>query len=409
LREQASALSEGIPANYSATTLDGHRISAYISDRLAAYLEDLQQLCAIECYTAHKQGVDEAGTWVHGWATRRGWTVVEKHDSRVGDTIIIKTPGGTPRGLKVLLVAHLDTVYPIGTAKSKLRRRDDILMAPGIADDKSGLLSGLYAMAALEDLGNLGSFAEICLVCGGDEETDMRVSGAVLHDIALSYDLALILEAARPNGDIVSERKGVADLLLEVHGRAAHAGVDPGKGANAIVSLSQQVAALHRLNGMRHGVTVNVGTIQGGSAINVVPDYAAAMIDVRFSSLEDKPAIEDAITSSMRELTLPGTKSTIKSNWIPPMARTTKNAMLASKAQECARALGFELTDVATGGVSYANLLAGQGLPVLDGLGPIGGDDHNKKKEYILHSSIVPRTALLGLLLLTLSRQGDNK
>jgi len=305
-----------------------------------------------------------------------------------------------------MLVAHLDTVYPVGTAAARpLRREGDILLGPGSADNKSGLLSGLYAMAALGDLGLLAPFGTISMVCGGDEETNMRSSGALLRELAPAYDLALVLEAGRENGDIVGARKGSGNFVLEVYGKAAHAGVEPHRGANAILALAHQTVALQALNGMREGVTLNVGLVQGGTRPNVVPDYARAEIDVRIVRPEDMEPVGTAIAKIAANPVVPGVTAQLGDGWhFAPMARTPAIAALAKLAASCAGELGFDVKDAATGGISYANLLASLGLPVLDGLGPVGGLDHSPN-EYISIASIVPRTALLALLMLRRAQQ----
>lgn len=200
-------------------TSEAQQLTDYLAARLPTYLAELEQLCMIECPTAYKPGVDEAGAWVRRWAHARGWELRDWPDAQVGDGVVVTVPGGTPGGLRVMLVAHLDTVYPVGTAAARpFRRAGDKLIGPATADNKSGLLSSLYAMAALHDLGMLGPFGAISVVCGGDEETDMRASLDMLKAIAPEYDMALVMEAGRENGDIVGARKASAKYLLEVHG-----------------------------------------------------------------------------------------------------------------------------------------------------------------------------------------------
>jgi glutamate carboxypeptidase len=377
------------------------RLAAHLEAALPTYLDELRQLCAIECPTEYKPGVDDAAAWVRRWTNRRRWTARTVADATAGDSVVVELAGGTPGGLRVLLAAHLDTVYPVGTAAERpVQQEGDRLLGPGTADNKSGLLSGLYAMAALEDLGLLGPLGAITLLCGGDEETDMRTSEALLKELAPGSDMVLVLEAGRENGDIVGARKGIGSWTLEVHGHAAHSGVEPHKGANAILALAQQVVALQLLNGLRPGASLNVGVISGGSRTNVVADYARAELEARVLRPEDMAPLGDAIALAGGTTYVAGTHSTLEGGWrYGPMARTSQIAGLASLAAACARELGFEVTDATTGGVSYANLVAALGVPVLDGLGPVGGLDHSPD-EYILVSSIVPRTALLALLML---------
>jgi glutamate carboxypeptidase len=386
-------------------TTEAQALTAYLEARLPAYLEDLRQLCAIECPTSSKAGVDEAGVWVRRWLAPRDWEVREWPDATAGDSLAATLRGqGT---LRVLLAAHLDTVYPIGVAAERpLRIEGDTLLGPGSADNKSGLLSALYAMAALEDLGLLGPIGAITLLCGGDEETDMRTSLAVMHELAPQHDIALVLEAGRENGDIVGARKGGGNFVLETHGRAAHAGVEPEQGAHAVLALAHHIVALQALNGLRDGVTVNVGVIAGGSVPNAVPDYAQAVIDTRVVRPEDIDPLVAALRAEAARTIVPGVRAELGGGWgAQPMAYTPAIAALAQLTDVCAQELGFRVQAAQTGGVSYANYLASLGLPVLDGLAPIGGLDHSPR-EYIQVSSIVPRTALLALLMLRRAGQG---
>jgi glutamate carboxypeptidase len=380
------------------TTPEAQALTSYLEAHLDHYLAELRELCAIECPTSSKSGVDQAGAWVRQWVAARGWELRDWPDELVGDGLVATVGSGGPR---IMLVAHLDTVYPVGIAAQRpLRIEGDVLLGPGSADNKSGLLSGLYAMAALEDLGMLARCGTISMVCGGDEETDMRSSIALLRDLAPSYDIGLVLEAGRENGDIVGARKGGGHFVLETFGKAAHAGVEPEKGAHAVLALAHHIVALQALNGLRDGATVNVGVIAGGTVPNAVPDHASAVIDTRAVRPEDIEPLIAALHAEAQRVVVPGVRAELSGGWgAPPMARTAAIETLAALADACAQELGFSVHAASTGGVSYANYLAAQGLPVLDGLGPIGGLDHSPN-EYILQSSIVPRTALLALLML---------
>lgn len=373
-------------------------LQEYLTPQLDAYLEELRQLCAIECPTSSKAGVDEAGEWVARWGRRRNWEVKRWKDGDNGDTIAFTILGkGGPR---ILLAAHLDTVYPVGVAAERPMRVDgNTVLGPGTCDNKSGLLSALYAMMALEECGGLGNIGCITLLCGSDEEEGMRVSLLAFDELAPQHDVALVLEAGRENGDIVSARKGGGTYVFTVQGRAAHAGVEPHKGANAIVQLAYQSVALHALNGIRPGTTVNVGVVSGGTVSNAVPDVATARIDVRIVDPADQQVVHDAIMAIAEQVHVPGTSTTVSGGFrVPAMACTPAIARLATVAKQCAHELGFSTNDAHTGGMSYANYLAERGLPVLDGLGPVGGNDHSPR-EYIDLDSIVPRTAFLALLM----------
>jgi glutamate carboxypeptidase len=218
------------------------------------------------------------------------------------------------------------------------------------------------------------------------------------------------LESARANGDIVSARKGSGEFHLRVTGRAAHAGVEPEKGANAVVELAHQILALQALNGLAPGVTVNPDVIGGGTVSNVIPAEAWVTVDVRAVDPAGAQAISKVLASLPSRITVSGTRVEILGNFsYPPMARTPAVGFLADLARDSARELGFEINDVATGGASDANVLASLGVPVLDGLGPIGGLDHSPD-EYIEADSLIPRAAMVaGLLQRILSEKNLNE
>jgi glutamate carboxypeptidase len=262
---------------------------------------------------------------------------------------------------------------------------------------KGGLLAGFFATHALHDAG-IDAFAHITYVCNPDEEIGSTFSGPVIRDLAGAHDVAFVLEGARANGDIVSARKGVTDYTLTARGRAAHAGVEPEKGRSAIARTAALVTELQALNGRWPGVTVNVGTIEGGTRTNVVPERCRIEVDVRSA---ETASLEEAEREIERLSAMPTDGVTVevhRDSWHRPMERTPEIAALAQQATALAAELGFTLRDAATGGASDANTIAAAGTPVLDGLGPVGGDDHSPS-EWLDLDSVVPRTALLAGLI----------
>lgn len=369
-----------------------------------AFLADLERLVNIDCGSYTKAGVDRVGAWLGERLRALGASVeVRPHDT-FGDTVI-GTFEGAAGGPTVLCLAHLDTVFPEGTAAERpFRIEDGIARGPGVTDMKGGLLAGLYAIDALRS--GLGSLlvGRLVFVGNPDEEIGSPTSTPHIEELAAGADAALVLECARANGDIVSSRKGMMSFRVDVHGRAAHAGVEPEKGRSAILEAARIVTDLHALNGRWQDVTVNVGVIEGGTRPNVVAESCRLEIDGRAARREDLERLEAEIRAVIAATVVPDvtTEVTLEHRWWP-MEKLAASARLVDHAVALAGALGFELRDAATGGASDGNTTAGLGVPTIDGLGPIGGLDHSPG-EYLELASIVPRTTLLAALIAAIGR-----
>ena len=262
----------------------------------------------------------------------------------------------------------------------------------------------ITAMHGIGALQASGAKPTITFVANPDEEVASPFSGHHIRALAAEHDAALVLECARANGDIVSARKGVVDLVIDFHGRAAHAGVEPEKGHNAILAAVRAVEALHALNGRWDGVTVNAGVIAGGTRPNVIAAECRLEVDLRAPTARAFDEARSAVTSIVAEPAVRGVIADLREAATHrPMEASPASRRLAQLAASIARELGFELHDAATGGASDANTTSAAGLPTLDGLGPIGGDDHSDD-EWLDLSSVVPRTTLLAALI---SRIGE--
>jgi glutamate carboxypeptidase len=381
-------------------------LRATIEASLPAYLADLERLVNVDCGSYSKAGVDEVGRWTAAYLRRLGARVEVDPNETLGDTIV-GTFHGRPEGARLLAIAHLDTVFPPGTAGARpFAIRDGIATGPGVTDMKSGLLTGLYALRALAEAGDF-PFERLVFVANPDEEIGSPVSGPLIRALAREADACLVLECARANGDLVSARKGILDLRMTVTGRAAHAGVEPEKGRSAILEAAHQVQALHALNGRWPGVTLNVGLINGGIRPNVVPESCVLEIDLRATTAGALAAAEDAIAVIAATTTVPDTTVRVEALMRhSPMERLPGTVRLIAHAQALAPVLGFTVRDAATGGAGDANTTAGLGVPTLDGLGPVGGNDHSPA-EYLEVDSIVPRTALFAGLLAAVGRDPE--
>lgn len=383
-----------------------HSFLSYMETNLPAYLADLRALVSIDSGSRHKAGVDQVNDWLAARLKRLGFAVARYPQTQAGDNLLA-TLAGRGRG-RILLIGHSDTVFPVGTAAQRpMTIAGDKILGPGVCDMKAGLLTGLYAVQALQAAGFNG-FESITYLCVSDEETDPRFSTDLIRAAGRQAQVVLTLEAARENGDFVTARKGVQWYTVEAFGRSAHAGVEPEKGRNAVLALAHHIVALDRLNGLRPGVTLNTGYIEGGSHYpSMVPDYAKMRLDVRGFSQADIQAAVAAMRQQLETGVTPDVRVKItleESSAFPPMERTPQMAHLEQLTQQLARELGFEARGASTGGASDASIAAAEGTPALDGLGPVGGLDHSPN-EYIFLSSIAPRTALLARLIEAIARQ----
>jgi glutamate carboxypeptidase len=391
------------------TTLELEAIRGHVAADLPDYLDDLRRLVDTDCGSYTPEGVDEIGRWVAGFLVELGADVDIRPDpqGRFGNTVV-GTFSGATGGPRVMLIGHMDTVFDPGTAAARpFRIEGGIAHGPGVTDMKSGLLAGLYALKAIiAEVGGL-PFERVTFIANPDEEVGSPSSTPHIRAVAADADACLVLECARANGDIVSARKGILDTRLTVNGRAAHAGVEPEKGRSAILEASRLIRDLHALNGRWPGVTVNVGKVSGGTRPNVVAERCDLEVDVRSTTNEGLDAVEAAVREVAAATEVPDTTvdAHVMVAW-RPMEKLARSGRLVEHAQDVARRLGFEVRDAATGGASDANTTSGMGVPSLDGLGPIGGNDHSPA-EYLEVDSIVPRTALVAGLLLAIARDPE--
>jgi glutamate carboxypeptidase len=380
-------------------------IVTFLENKVESYLADLRALVSLDSGSRDQRGVNAVQDWLEARLARLGFRVERFPAPAMGDNLLA-TLAGSGQG-RVMLLGHSDTVYPAGTATRRpLTLQGDKILGPGTCDMKAGLLAGLYAVEALQAIG-FNDFATLFFLSVSDEETEPRHSIPLIQQTSRQADAVLTLEAARENGDIVTARKTMAWYRVEAFGRSAHAGVEPEKGRSALLALAHQAVALDRLNGLRPGVTVNIGVIEGGSLPSVVADFAKMRLDLRAWNPADLQAVIEAMQAQLEKPTVPEVRLTVmreEGSFSPAMERTPAVAELETMAQTIAGELGFPLKGARTGGASDASFAAAEGTPALDGLGPIGGLDHGPD-EYIALSSIVPRTALLARLIMAITQK----
>jgi len=304
----------------------------------------------------------------------------------------------------VLILGHFDTVWPVGTLAARpCTEVGSTARGPGVFDMKAGIVQGLWAMHALGRI-QPGQHA-VRMLLNSDEETQSRRSRPIIEAAAREARAALVLEPSL-DGALKTARKGVARFDIAVRGRAAHAGVEPEAGRSAIAEMARVVTFLHGLTDARTGTTLNVGLISGGTRPNVVAAEAHAVVDVRVKT----PAEAGRVTTLVRGLqpTQEGIEIAVSGGFArPPMERTPQIGALFVLAQRVAAEMGLELSEAATGGASDGNFCAAVGIPVLDGLGAVGGGAH-AVEEHVVTDAMPLRAALGAGVIAAIPTDGDH-
>ncbi len=298
----------------------------------------------------------------------------------------------------ILLVGHLDTVFPPGTFDSSMVFHDSYLHGPGVADMKGGLAVIVGALWALDRLKVLPKIP-LLLAFNGDEEIGSPGSGQKLEELARSCRLGFVFECGAPDGSVVTSRRGLCRYWLKIRGKAGHAGNIQAAKQSAVVELAHQILKLEALNDREAGLSVNVGRVKGGTATNVIPAEAEAELEVRFLNQGQGDEVGDRI----QKLANSSQKLGLETNFVrgqarPPMEHTPGTAQLFQKVAQVAARSQIILSEEARWGASDANLLAAVGLPTIDGLGPVGEMDHSED-ERIVKDSLFQRVELLVHLL----------
>lgn len=385
------------------SSVDPREIADLASARMPVFIEALRELVNTDSGTLSPQGVNRIAEWCSARFKASGWSVERiphqpaQGEPPLGDMLIGRLGnGGRPR---ILLLGHMDTVFPDGTAAARpFRMEGDRASGPGVSDMKSGLLAGFVAVDVLRAL-HPDWEPNLIYVCTPDEEIGSPFSKGQIEEIAKDVDGCFVLEAGREGWKVVTARKGMSTFVIEVTGRAAHAGVEPHKGVSAILEVAHKVLTLHALNGRWPGVTVNAGVVSGGTRPNVVAERCLLEVDLRAADNQAFDAATEEIVRIATTSSLVGTSASVGAFQAHrPMERQPSTGRLVALAREISHQLGFEVIEHCTGGVSDANTTSALGIPTLDGLGPIGGEPHSEN-EWLDLSSVAPRIALLGCLM----------
>lgn len=349
-----------------------------------------------------KAAVDQFGRLVEREWRSRGARVRRVRQSQRGDLVQVEIArdGAQSSSGQILVLGHLDTVYPKGTlAKMPFRVSGGQAWGPGTFDMKGGIV---LALAAVDALGaaRVPLQKKLVLLWTPDEEIGSEASRPTIEREARRSDAVLVLEPSLGReGKLKTARKGVGGAEIVVTGRSAHAGIEPEKGVNAVHELALQIGRLMKLQNLRRGVTVQATVVRGGTTSNVVPDEARAQVDIRFARMADSRRL-DAQLRGVRPI-LRGARVEVKRGVPrPPLERTAQVVALFRKAQALMREIGMPLGEAATGGGSDGNLTAALGVPTLDGLGAIGDGAHSPR-EHVVIRALAPRAALIAGLMAT--------
>jgi glutamate carboxypeptidase len=369
-----------------------------LQGRQSEMIETIRQLVEIESPSDNKTAVDRLGAMLAGRFEKLGGHSMFHRTANFGDHLQVDFAG--KRQVKpVLLLGHLDTVYPIGTLSTMPARvADGKLYGPGSFDMKSGIAFMIYAIETLRELHEDTLPRPVSVLLVSDEEIGSDTSHRITESLARRSCAVLVVEPSYgPKGAVKTARKGVGEYTLTVTGKAAHSGLDFEKGESAIVELARQIPAIAKLTDLKRGMTLNIGTVRGGTRSNVIPGEAAAVLDVRVARAKDAKEIDRklrALRPFNRKCKLAISGGVNR----PPMERTAAIAGLYQKAVGIAKQLGWKLEEAAVGGGSDGNFTAALGIPTLDGLGAVGAAAHSAN-EHVLISELPRRAALLAALI----------
>ncbi len=375
------------------------RVLAHLDRHGEELLSDVRRLVELESPTGEPARVDAVSATVAEW-----WQALSAEQTAhpvegIGHHRVLRWSGSAPASAPALLVGHADTVHDVGMLdRNPLRLEDGRLWGPGTQDMKAGLVMATWAVRTLDAL-DIAPARPVTFLVTADEETGSATSAELIRALAAESAHAFVLEASGPDGELKTERKGVALYELAVTGRAAHAGVDFGSGRSALVALARLVGETAALTDLDADTTVNVGVMHGGTRANVVAERARAQVDVRFREPEESERVGAALRAMATSASTDGLRVAVEGGVNrPAMRRSEAAARLVGEAGALAGTLGLALGEIAVGGASDGNLTAAAGCPTLDGLGAVGAGLHTAE-EWIDVAALVPRTALLAGLL----------
>jgi glutamate carboxypeptidase len=373
-------------------------LRTYLKEHRSDMFDLLRQLVCINSGSYNKPGVDAVGRAIANALADCDFTLDVIETQPVGNPLVFRTPCPPDETGRVLLVGHMDTVFPADTDFTDYREDAGRAYGPGVVDMKGGLVAGIFALKALSAAGLLERLP-LSFVLNGDEEIGSKRSKALIRREAEKSACAFVLEGGGLNGEVVTGRKGNLSARLTVAGRAGHAAFAGPDKTSAVVEMAHKILAIEALNDPAAGILANVGTVSGGIGPNTVAERAEALLDFRFVHPEDKDRLRTNLSQICAQIMVPGAGVELAIlSGRPPMPVSEANQALYDRVHGIAGRLGIAIRPEFRSGVSDANFIAQAGTPVLDGLGPIGARDHSPE-EYMLKESLPQRTLLLAAIL----------
>lgn len=356
------------------------------------YLKDLEKIVNINSYTQNKAGVDKVGKIMTTWLEELGFKTSTYKREILGDHLLFKSKHSDSLP-KILLLGHNDTVFPKGYFEN-FSEDENYIYGPGVCDMKGGNIVALQALRNIHIKGRPILNIDFMLV--SDEETGSDDSSEVTSKIASNYDYCFVFEAAGKNLELVTARKGVGRYIIEVEGKASHAGTSYAKGVNANLEVAYKFIEYTKLINLEKGTIVNVGKFEGGIGINTVSPKATMQMEFRFDSLDEQNRVMSEVQRITNKSFVKNSKSTAQGVIQRPVMQENNKQLELIKLFE--KITDYKITKESRGGVSDANIISSQGTTTLDGFGPYGDGDHTLK-ERALKSSFTQRIDLMTKIL----------
>lgn len=371
-----------------------NRLIHFIKEHGPDMFDLIEKMVLIQSGSHNKEGVDRVSGLIESSFQANNVSCRLIKQTKFGNHLIVRSLCEDRFDKQILLVGHMDTVFPKDTDFNLFREDAAKCYGPGVIDMKGGLVAGIFALKALDSLGLLKKIP-ITFIFNSDEEIGSPGSRELIKAEAQKSAFAFVLECGGQKGEVVTGRKGNLSLKLNVFGKAGHAAFAGQDKASAILELAYKTIDFESLNDFEKGVTVNVGKIEGGIGPNTVPEHATARIDFRFVEQKDHDFLKEKISEIAAKPKTPQTSAGFEIiSTRPPMEQTDANRKLFQAVKGVADKLDFQIQEEFRNGVSDANIIAEQGIPVLDGLGPAGANDHSKD-EYMIKESLLQRATLL--------------